>query len=528
MSEPTAPLPTDPPKGRAAREVETTVDEEGTLVQRLEVDGRFDLPPGRTLRVHAARGVIINSAFQVLITGLGLVRRVGVAIFLTQTQYGIWGLIVTTLLTLSWLKQVGVNDKYVQQDAPDQEVEFQKAFTLELGYSSIFYVLVVAALPLYALIYGHSEIIAPGAVAALLLPLSAFETPIWIWYRRMRFVRQRTLEAIDPVIAFVVTMTLGASGFGYWSIVIGGVAGTVAGGITAVATSPYPLRLRYDRGTLREYFHFSWPLFVAGASSLVAIQGTVIVGNAAIGLAGVGALGLASSFILFSDRVDSVIRLAIYPAICAVRERREVLKEAFVKSNRLAVMWGLTFGVGVALFAPDLVTYVLGERWRSAQGLLQAIGLIVGFRQIAFNWTVFIRALGDTRPIAVNSVLILISSLVFTLPLMALYGLTGYAAGIALTLLVDLVSRGYYMSRLFPGFDMLRHAVVAIAPSIPPALAVLAFRTLSDFPGTAGLALLELAGYLILSAVTTYLFERPLIREVLGYLRASRPSLATA
>jgi O-antigen/teichoic acid export membrane protein len=528
MSEPTVPLPSDPAKAPGQPQVEMAVDEDGSLAQRLEIDGRIDLPAGRTLRIHTARGVIVNSAFQVLISGLGLIRRVGIAIFLTQTQYGIWGLIVSTLLTLSWLKQIGVNDKYIQQDEADQESAFQKAFTLELGYSTLFYLAVVAVLPLYALLYGHSEIIVPGAVAALALPLSAFETPIWIWYRRMRFVRQRTLEAIDPVIAFVVTIALGISGFGYWSIVIGGVAGTLFGGIAAVITSPYPLRLRYDRGTLREYFHFSWPLFVAGASSLVAIQGTVIVGNAAIGLAGVGALGLASSFILFSDRVDTVIRLAIYPAVCAVRERREVLKEAFVKSNRLAVMWGLTFGVGVALFAPDLVTYVLGNRWRSAQGLLVAIGLIVGFRQIAFNWTVFIRALGDTRPIAVNSILILVCSLVFTLPLMALYGLTGYAAGLAATLLVDLISRGYYMSRLFPGFDMLRHAIIAIAPSIPPALAVLAFRALSDLPDTAGLALLELAGYLILSAITTYLFERPLLREVMGYLRASRASLATA
>jgi O-antigen/teichoic acid export membrane protein len=528
MSEPTVPLPSDPPKAGAAPEIETTVDEEGVLAERLEIDGRIDLPPGRTLRAHAARGVIINSAFQVLITGMGLVRRVGVAVFLTQTQYGIWGLIVSTLLTLSWLKQVGVNDKYVQQDEPDQEAAFQKAFTLELGYSTLFYVAVVAVLPLYALLYGHSEIIAPGAVTALVLPLSAFETPIWVWYRRMRFVRQRSLEAIDPVVALTVTMALGASGFGYWSIVIGSVAGTLSGGIGAVVTSPYPLRLRYDRGTLREYFHFSWPLFVAGASSMVAIQGTVIVGNAAIGLAGVGALGLASSFMLFADRVDTVIRLAIYPAVCAVRERREVLKEAFVKSNRLAVMWGLTFGVGIALFAPDLVTYVLGDRWRPAEGLLQAIGLIVGLRQIAFNWTVFVRAIGNTRPIAVNSVLILVSSVVFTLPLMALYGLMGYAAGLAATLLIDLISRGYYMSRLFPGFDMVRHAVIAIAPSIPPALAVLAFRALSDLPDTAGLALLELAGYLILSGITTYLFERPLLREVVGYLRGSRASLATA
>ena len=70
----------------------------------------------------AARGVLINSFFEVGLTALGFVRRVGIAAFLTTTEYGFWGLIVTTLLTLSWLKQVGISDKYVQQDDPDEQL----------------------------------------------------------------------------------------------------------------------------------------------------------------------------------------------------------------------------------------------------------------------------------------------------------------------------------------------------------------------------------------------------------------------
>ena len=36
-----------------------------------------------------------------------------------------------SLGTLVWLKQVGIGDKYIQQDEGDQERAFQKAFTLE-------------------------------------------------------------------------------------------------------------------------------------------------------------------------------------------------------------------------------------------------------------------------------------------------------------------------------------------------------------------------------------------------------------
>src|SRR3954451_15055590 len=90
-------------------------------------EGRIDLR-GRSLRQHAARGTIINSGFQVGLAGLGFLRRVIIAAFLTREEFGIWGILVTTLMTLAWLKEIGVADKYIQQDDPDQEAAFQKAF----------------------------------------------------------------------------------------------------------------------------------------------------------------------------------------------------------------------------------------------------------------------------------------------------------------------------------------------------------------------------------------------------------------
>ena len=62
----------------------------------------------------------------------------------------------------------------------------------------------------------------------------------------MRFVRQRVLESIDPLVSSVVTIVLAIAGLGYWSLVLGPVAGSICGGIAAVSSSPYPLRLRYD------------------------------------------------------------------------------------------------------------------------------------------------------------------------------------------------------------------------------------------------------------------------------------------
>ena len=475
---------------------------------------------GRGLRRHAARGTLINSAFQVGLALLGLLRRVLIAVFLTREEFGVWGIVVTTLLTLAWLKELGIADKYVQQNEPDQEAAFQKAFTLELLLSTAFFALLVAVLPLYALAYGHAEIILPGIVLALSVPLSAFESPIWIPYRRMQFVRQRVLSSVDPVVAFVVTIVFGALGAGYWCLVAGSVAGSLAGGVVAVATSPYRIRLRFDRAGAREYASFSWPLFGFQFTNLVGVQAALVAASHSVGLAGVGSIGLAASVAAFAERVDAVVSGTIYPAVCAVADRVDMMYEAFVTSNRLAVMWGMPFGIGLALFAGDLVHFVLGERWRPAVGLLAVFGVMAGVRQIGFNWQIFMRAVNDTRPLFVAAVTNLVATLAITIPLVLAYGITGYAIGMAAGVVVQVIQRGHYLKRLFAGHSPIGHTVRAIAPSVAPTALVLLLRAATTgATRTPLLVAAELTLYVVATAGGTWLFERDLLREMAGYLR---------
>jgi O-antigen/teichoic acid export membrane protein len=475
-------------------------------------------PRVTNLRRHAARGTLINSGFQIGLSSLGALQRVVVAAFLTTSEFGLWGIILTILINLSWLRNLGIADKFIQQSEPDQEAAFQKAFTLELLVSLGFLVLVVLVLPLWAIAYGHPEMILPGLLVTLAMPISAFESPAWIPFRRLQYGRQRLLTAVDPVVAFGVTIAFAVAGTGYWCFVVGTIAGSVAGALVCTVTSPYRLRLRFDRGTLNEYVSFSWPLMGAGLGRLLVVQGSLLVANHVVGLAGIGAIALATGFAILADRVDAIVSQTIYPAVCAVVERKELLAETFVKSNRLALMWAMPFGVVLALFASDLVHFVLGERWEPAIGLLVTFGLTCAFGQVAFNWTVFLRAVNDTRPILVGSLVYLITFIVVSVPAMFAFGLAGYAAGFAFATVIQVGVRSYYMRRLFGRFNPLRQFARAILPAMPGAALVLLLRIpLPEDHGLA-LALAELLLYSVTTVACTLLFERRLITELVSYV----------
>jgi O-antigen/teichoic acid export membrane protein len=485
---------------------------------------RFDLK-GRSLREHAARGTVVNAAFMIGLAFVGLARGLVMAAFVSRADYGVWGLVIVSVVSLLWLRQLGVGDKFIQQDEEDQRLAYQKAFTLELALALVSTLILAALMPVFALVYGEWRIVPPGLVLLLVLPPAAFATPLWIYYRQMRFVRQRLIQAVDPVVSFVVMVALAVAGAGYWSFVIGLVVGSWAMALVAMINAPIPMRLRrqaFQRETLGTYFTFSWPLFVSGAGGLVLAQTTTIATEAHLGIAAVGALALASNLTQFADRVQQLVTTTLYPAICAVKERTDLLRESLLKSNRLGMMWGMPFGVGLSLFCSDLVDFGIGDEWEPSVTLLQVTGLVVAISQIFMNWDAYFRARAETKPMAVASWAAALTFVLAGIPLLIVFDLKGLALAIGLQGAAHLVCRVYFLHRLFGDLPLLRHALSGVLPIVPGVVAVLGMRLVESGARTGVEALAELAVFILLTAAATWSREAPLLREAIGYLFPGR------
>lgn len=476
----------------------------------------------------AARGTLINGVFLIGVNTLALIRGFLVAAFLSTTEYGVWGVVFVILATAQFLKAVGVGDKFVQQDDDDQELAFQKAMSLEIAFSAGVFVATGLLVPVLALVLGEWEVILPCLVGLLVIPAQALQSPLWIFYRELDFAKQRKLQAVDPIVGFVLAVGLLVAGADYWALIVGVVAGAWAGAAVSMRASPFPLRLVFDRGTAFTYAKFSWPIFMAGLVVIVIGQGLLIIGEAELGLAGIGVIALTAQISQYADRADQAVTQTIYPTICAVKDRADLLFESFVKSNRLALMWGAPFGIGLALFSRELVDFVLGQEWRPAIGLMQAVGISVAVHQIGFNWDAFYRARDDTRPIAVAAAVAILTFFAITTPLLITDGLKGLALATLLVEGCNLLVRAYYLQKLFDSLRIVQHALRSLLPSVPAVAAVLIVRETLGHPDSLGMAMLLFALYVTLTLVATAFVERRLVREILGYVRGRSAAGAAA
>ena len=482
---------------------------------------------GGGFRSRATRGAIVNAIYLTSVNGLTVVQGLLLARLLGAGEYGLWGLLGLSFGTLFALAAVGFDDKYIQQDHPDQREAFEIAFTLQAMLCGLFTVIALIAIPLFALLYDQPRILVPGLLLAAAMPLIALQTPMWVFYRRMDFVKQRLLESVQPLTTFVVTLSLAVAGLGFWALVIGVLSGSVVVSAAAVRYSPYKLRLRYVRGTLREYATFSWPLFVGSISLIVMFQVPMTIASQSLGAAAVGAITIAWQISQYTRRVDDIVTHALYPAMCAAKDRRDLLFEAFTKSNRMAILWGLPVGVAAALFAPEAVPLVLGPGWEHAVVLVQVLGVSAALDQIGFNWTSLARARGETKVLGLGAVLSTIAALAVGVPLLLSEGLPGFALGILAATVVGLATRLAYLSWLFPVRAIAAHTLRSFLPALPATAVVLASRAVLGGDGSAGRLLAEVAVFGVLVVAVTWLAERTLLRESWTYIRNRRQPAGT-
>jgi O-antigen/teichoic acid export membrane protein len=488
-----------------------------------EPDERLGFPRSE-LRRRTLRGTVVTGAFLVLIDGLVLLQGLIVTRLLGPSQIGLYGVVSTTVISLIALKRVGIDEAFVQQEEANQEREFQYAFTLELGLSAVMALIILALSPVVAAVYRDSQLL-PLMASLAYLPLAfALQSPLWVFFRRMDFGRQRMLQALQPLVGFLVTIPLAAAtDLGVWSLIIGQVAGYVVAVAAAVAASPYRMRLRYNRRVAARYLRFSAPVLLTVVSAMIIAQGSILAIKLNDGLAAAGFITLAVTLTRYIDRADQIVTATIYPAICAIQGQRRALQELYVKSNRATLMWVLPYAVGLVLFAPDLVKFVLGPSWEPAVVLLQGLAIVGALTQLGFNWFSFFRAHGDTRPPAVEAAAGALAFLLLAIPGLLADGFDGFVYGRIAGALIVLGVRGLYTRRLLPDarfWLLIEPSLLSIGVATAAALGLRAVLWGGGRPLAQAIA--EVAVFIGVYLLLALRRERELVFELLGAVRASR------
>jgi O-antigen/teichoic acid export membrane protein len=169
-------------------------------------------------------------------------------------------------------------------------------------------------------------------------------------------------------------------------------------------------RLGFDRELMVRAFHFGWPLLLNAVLLYGVFQGDRLIVANRLGPTELGLFSLAFMLTLVPTKVLSQTQTSLFlPKLAALQDA----PEAFARLGLVAVETGLVIGLavatGFALFGPDTVLILFGEKYAGALTVLIWLAVMQAVRVAKLGISTVAVARGETRsPMAANILRVLL------------------------------------------------------------------------------------------------------------------------
>ncbi|MEZ4586474.1 MAG: lipopolysaccharide biosynthesis protein [Gemmatimonadales bacterium] len=323
---------------------------------------------------------------------------------LTPADYGLVGLATLYLGFVGILTEGGLGTSIIaKREMTEAEIKQLNTVAVLLGLTGAL-LTCAAAIPLgwYFKAPALPLVMVALSVNAVLSALRL--VPVAALQREFRFRGLALVEGAQAVASTVVTLGLALAGARYWSLVVGGLAGTLAAAGVSRLLSPHGFSAPRI-ATLRRYYHFTRNVLIGRISWYVYTNADFIVAGRMLGTAALGAYTFAWN--IASVPVEKVTALVtrVTPAFFSrLQSDRAALARMLLSVTEGLVFVTLPLTVGMAVVADDFVVAYLGPQWLEAVGPLRILAMYATLRSIVTLLPQVLTMLDDTRFLMFNGI----------------------------------------------------------------------------------------------------------------------------
>lgn len=315
-------------------------------------------------------------------TKWSLVTEVAVKLISPLTQIALahilapeaFGVVATVTMVTSFadmLSDAGFQKYLIQHEFRDEEALSRGAnvaFVTNLVVSLLLWALIAVLNEPLAAMVGNEGLGVVLVAACASLPLTALSSiQLALFHRRFAFKELFAVRVAVALVPLFVTVPLALLGFGFWSLVIGTIAGNLVNAVVLTVKSDWKPFLFYSLAELREMFSFSaWTLLEQFSIWLTSWMGTFIVGSLLTSYY----LGLYKTSISMVNTAMGIITSATTPVLFAELSRRQgnaaAFESAFFRMQRKVGLFVMPLGFGIFLYRDFATELILGPQWGEA------------------------------------------------------------------------------------------------------------------------------------------------------------------
>lgn len=320
-----------------------------------------------------------------------------VARILSPEDYGLLSMASVLLVLISLMSESGIGTTVLAvRDISSAQIAQLNGAAVIIGLVG-FAIACAAARPVGSF---YEQAALPWIVvgASVTLILTSFRTvPSALLQRELRFPRLAVIEGAQGLVQAIATIALALLGFRYWSLVLGGLIGTLVATAATVVSRPYPLR--WPRWlTLRPLLSFTQHILFSRIFWYSYSNSDFIVAGKRLGADALGAYSYAWTLASMPvDKITALVGSVTHSLFAAVQHDIPALRRYLLTITEALAIVTFPFTIGIALVAEELVPAVFGEKWRIMTVPLQVLAAYAAVRTITPQTSQILVVTGDAR-----------------------------------------------------------------------------------------------------------------------------------
>lgn len=260
--------------------------------------------------------------------------------------------------------------------------DYQVVFTMQLLIGFLIYGFFFIASPWFAAWFGqpiYADLFRVSALNFLLRPF--VNVPGSLLQRAMRFKASAVVAAATSIISGIISVVLAGQGWGVWSLVLGGLTGSLLSAVLLLRVAAWVPRLGFDREIARSLGSYGFKVSLNSIVEYVRGQMPNLVATRLLGTAAVGLYNKAASLnVIPMSIIGTSPYQAVFRALAQSQDNLDQSKYIYLRTVTLVVVYTLPFYVGLAWLAEPFITVVYGDKWQGAVQPLQILALSGLFR----------------------------------------------------------------------------------------------------------------------------------------------------
>lgn len=329
---------------------------------------------GESLKKSTINGVLWSSLERLSGQLIGFVVIVIMSRLLTQTDYGLVGMLMIFIDIAQTLVDSGVTQALIRKQDRSQ-ADCSTAFYFNVLLSILLYLILFFTAPVIALFYSQPELVALTRVISLSIVINAFMmVQKALFTVNLNFKIQAKASVSAAIISGIIGIGMAYMGYGVWSIVYYQLANLILIAVFLWGMSSWRPTKTFSLNSFKYFFRFGSNLTIAGIMHTIYKNVYLVAIGKFYNAALLGAYTRAHQFgALPSYNVSNIVQRVTYPVLCRFQNNSEELSIKFKKILRLISFGVFPMMTGLAVLGEPLVVLLMGEKWSYSGTLLSIL-----------------------------------------------------------------------------------------------------------------------------------------------------------